>query len=228
MVPLVFVKVVGFTDVERHALNTVFRLSREREVSYTLWTPEAPLAPHLGLIDCESYEARLELASPGHNVNLKLICVGAGAPENAWRVFGRPLDWTAVVQAMDDLFMTPPAQAQELVDFDIDYMDALPPGVKVSLLVDASRDQRMYLRARLALAGLYEVEDADTGALALDMARRRHYEKLVGMEPVIGRVVLSTGDTSWHMQERAEQAGCFAVLERPFDPGQIIQLLQKV
>ena len=85
-----------------------------------------------------------------------------------------------------------------------------------------------------------------TGALALDMARRRHYdlvivsldmpdmdgwklvEKLVGMEPVIGRVVLSTGDTSWHMQERAEQAGCFAVLERPFDPGQIIQLLQKV
>ncbi len=246
MVPLVFVKVVGFTDVERHALNTVFRLSRDREVSYTLWTPEAPLAPHLGLIDCESYEARLELASPGHNVNLKLICVGAGAPENAWRVFSRPLDWTAVVQAMDDLFMTPPAQAQELVDFDIDYMDALPPGVKVSLLVDASRDQRMYLRARLALAGLYEVEDADTGALALDMARRRHYdlvivsldmpdmdgwklvEKLVGMEPVIGRVVLSTGDTSWHMQERAEQAGCFAVLERPFDPGQIIQLLQKV
>ena len=58
-------------------------------------------------------------------------------------------------------------------------MDALPPGVKVSLLVDASRDQRMYLRARLALAGLYEVEDADTGALALDMARRRHYDLVI-------------------------------------------------
>ena len=146
---------------------------------------------------------------------------------------------------MDDLFMTPPAQAQEL-DFDIDYMDALPPGVKLSLLVDASRDQRMYLRARLALAGLYEVEDAETGALAVDMARRRHYdlvivsldmpdmdgwklvERLVGMEPVIGRVVVSSTDASWHMQERAEQAGCFAMLERPFKPSQIIQLLQKV
>jgi CheY-like chemotaxis protein len=245
MVPLVFVKVVGFTDVERHALNTVFRLSRDREVSYTLWTPEAPVTPHLGLIDCESYEARLELASPGHNANLKLICVGAGAPESAWRVFSRPLDWPDVVRAMDDLFMTPPAQASE-VDFDIDYLDALPPGVKLSLLVDADRDQRMYLRARLALAGLYEVEEADSGALALEMSRRRHYdlvivskdmpdmdgwklvEQLVGMEPAIGRVVLSTTDTSWHLQERAEQVGCFAVLERPFKPSQVIQLLQKV
>jgi CheY-like chemotaxis protein len=245
MVPLVFVKVVGFTDVERHALNTVFRLSRDREVSYALWTPEAPVTPHLGLIDCESYEARLELASPGHNANLKLICVGAGAPESAWRVFGRPLDWPEVVRAMDDLFMTPPAQASE-VDFDIDYLDALPPGVKLSLLVDADRDQRMYLRARLALAGLYEVDEADSGALALDMSRRRHYdlviaskdmpdidgwklvEQLVGMEPAIGRVVLSTTDTSWHLQERAERAGCFAVLERPFKPSQVIQLLQKV
>ena len=242
MVPFVFVKVVGFTDVERHALNTVFRLSRERKVSYMLWTSEVSVTPHLALIDCESYEARLELASPGHNSNLKLICVGAGAPESAWRVFNRPLDWPNVVQAMDDLFVTPPAQDQE-PDFD---MDARPPGVKLSLLVDASRDQRMYLRARLALAGLYEVEDAETGALAVDMARRRHYdlvivsldipdmdgwklvERLVGMEPVIGRVVVSSTDASWHMQERAEQAGCFAMLERPFKPGQIIQLLQKV
>ena len=245
MVPPVFVKVVGFTDVERHALNTVFRLSRERAVSYSLWTPESPVAPHLGLIDCESYEARLELASPGHNTNLKLICVGTGAPETAWKTFARPLHWPTVVQAMDSLFVAPSAP-DIIVDFDVDYMDALPPGVKVSLLVDPSRDQRMYLRARLALAGLMEVEEAETGAQAVEMARRRHFdlviasldvtdmegwkliERLVALEPVIGRVVLSTTDTSWHMQESAERAGCFAVLQRPFDPGQVIQVLQKI
>jgi CheY-like chemotaxis protein len=248
MVPLVFVKVVGFTDVERHALNTVFRLSRDREVAYTLWTPDAPMAPHLGLIDCESYEGKLELTSPGHNANLKLICVGAGAPDRAWKVFARPLLWPTVVQAMDRLFVPP-----EPVDIDVDFaademddLDALPPGVKVSLLVDAARDQRMYLRARLALAGLLEVEEANTGAQALDLARKRHFdlvivsldmpdmdgwklvERLIALEPVIGRVVLSTADKSWHMQESAERVGCFAVLERPFDPGQVIRLLQKV
>ena len=33
----VFVKVFGFDDVERHALNTVFRLSETRPVAYALW-----------------------------------------------------------------------------------------------------------------------------------------------------------------------------------------------
>jgi hypothetical protein len=30
----VFVKVVGFSDAERHALNTLFRLSEERDTHY--------------------------------------------------------------------------------------------------------------------------------------------------------------------------------------------------
>ena len=50
----VFVKVVGFRDVERHALNTVFRLSMERPTCYALWTPEAPVMPHITLLDVES------------------------------------------------------------------------------------------------------------------------------------------------------------------------------
>ena len=83
----VFVKVVGFRDVERHALNTVFRVSAEQPTCYALWTPEAPVMPHIALIDVESYEAGMALASPGLNRNLKLICVGSGAPERACWLF---------------------------------------------------------------------------------------------------------------------------------------------
>ena len=43
-------KVVGFRDVERHALNTVFRVSAEQPTCYALWTPEAPVMPHIALI----------------------------------------------------------------------------------------------------------------------------------------------------------------------------------
>ena len=143
----VFVKVLGFRDVERHALNTLFRLSMERPTTYALWTPDAPVMAHVALIDVESYEAGLALASPTLNPNLKLICVGNVAPQNAWRIFARPVNWKAVIHAMDQLFAT------ASVDIDIgmegESAVSFPPGVRRTLLVDPSRDDRLYLRARL-------------------------------------------------------------------------------
>ena len=239
----VFVRVVGFRDVERHALNTVFRLSMERPTTYALWTPEAPVMPHIALIDVESYEAGLALASPSLNPNLKLICVGHGAPAHAWRVFSRPLNWTAVIHAMDQLFAT------GLVDIDIgrdgDAPTVIPPGVRRTLLVEPSRDDRLYLRARLAIAGLIEVDEADTVAQATVRAREQHYdvvivnvdmldepwglvERLVAKEPPVGSVVVTTVNNAWAMHERAERAGCRAVINRPYDPGHVFRVLQMV
>ena len=240
----VFVKVVGFRDVERHALNTVFRLSTERSTCYALWTPEAPVMPHIALIDVESYEAGLALASPGLNRNLKLICVGAGAPAHAWRVFTRPLNWTAVLHAMDQLF----APAGVDIDIELDgeaSSTVIPPGVRVTLLVDPSRDERLYLRARLSLAGLIEVDEAESVAQAQAKVRERHYdvvivdvdtaddpwalvERLVAQQPPVGSVVVTTLNNSWQMHERAELAGCRAVLDKPYDPGHVFRVLQMV
>ncbi|EWS63223.1 hypothetical protein Y695_03545 [Hydrogenophaga sp. T4] len=64
----IFVGVVGFSDVERHALNTVFRLSETRELSYALGAarrsrrkPPAMNAEVM-LVDGESAEAVLSHA----------------------------------------------------------------------------------------------------------------------------------------------------------------------
>jgi CheY-like chemotaxis protein len=239
----VFVKVVGFRDVERHALNTLFRLSMERSTTYALWTPEAPVMPHIALIDVESYEAGLALASPTLNPNLKLICVGNGAPLHAWRVFARPLNWTAVIHAMDQLFASP------RVDIDIGMegvaSNQIPPGVRQTLLVDPSRDDRLYLRARLSLAGLIEVDEAESVVQAAAKVRECHFdivivsvdmldepwglvERLVAMEPPIGSVVVTTSNNAWVMHERAEHAGCRALLNKPYDPGHVFRVLQMV
>lgn len=245
MTATVFVKVVGFRDSERHALNTVFRLSAGLPASYALWTPESNVSPHLVLLDADSYEGALEVASPGFNKNLKMICVGENPPASAWRTFARPLNWAAIVHAMDQLFA-----GSEATDFDLDTGESgpavVPPGVRVSMLVDASRDQRMYLRARLALAGFIEISEVQDAPHALALARARHYDlvvinlddgaadawqltgQLTALEPAIGSVVLSTRNTSWHLQEQAEQAGVRGVLEIPFDPVQILELLRKV
>jgi hypothetical protein len=40
--------------------------------------------------------------------------------------------------------------------------------------------------------------------------------------------VLSTRKSSWHLQELADQAGCRGVIEIPFEPIQILQMLRKV
>ncbi len=241
----VYVKVVGFTDVERHALNTLFRLSQGQAATYLLWTADLTVPPHMALIDVDSYEAGLELASPGFNPNLKMICIGSGAPAKAWRSFPRPIQWPQVVRAMDELFAPPQG-----LDIDVGFGDTLanmvPPGIKVTLIVDPSRDERFYLRARLALSGLLEVDEAVSAEQALELAGRRHYdlvlvsmdlpdmdgwkliEQLVALDPPIGCVVMSTMDPSWQMRERAEQAGCHGLLVKPYDPTQVVSLLQKV
>lgn len=240
----VFVKVVGFRDVERHALNTLFRVAAEQSTCYALWTPESPVMPHIALIDVESYEAGMALASPGLNPNLKLICIGNGAPERAWRVFARPINWSAILHAMDQLF------AQKGVDIRIDDDDdgattVIPPGVRQALLVEPVRDDRLYLRARLALAGLIDVDEVDSCAQAQEKLRSQHYDvavvsvdmlddpwslvqRMVSMNPPVESVVVTSTNRSWAMHERAEQAGCRALLDKPFDPSLVYRVFQMV
>lgn len=250
MLPRVYVKVVGFRDDERHALNTLFKLSIGQPVSYSLWTPEAPVAPSLALIDLESYEADIELASPNFDRGLKLICVGQQASTPAVQVFQRPLDWPEIVAAMDKLFGSTKSPQAGLSAFDravrVELAPIPVPGLKAALLVTPSREDRMYLRARLSLSGITDVDEAETGSMALNAAKRRHFDivivgldvpdmdgwrliqGLVMMEPEIGGVFVIATDTSWHMREHAEQQGCRGLIEKPYDPMQIVELLQKM
>jgi CheY-like chemotaxis protein len=244
----VFVKVVGFTDVERHALNTVFRLSERRNTVYSLWMADAPERPRLALIDGHSYEARLELAT-AHDPELKLIWIGVVAPANASRTFDRPLFWPDVLDAMDGLFAAP----QE-VDFDLDLgddeADTRPPAPLVTgkraLIASADRDQRLYLRAKLALAELTQADEAETGAQALELARAHQYavvlvdfglpdvsgwallKELTEARPAIPHLIITKARASAGERVRAWLAGANGCFDKPPHPGKLQDLLQKV
>ena len=242
----VWVKVVGFGDVERHSLNTLIRLSERSGVSYLLWTADAPSPPQVALIDMDSYEASLELASPSRNPSLKLICVGANAPDNAWRVLQRPVDWSALVREMDALFLLQPD-----LDIDLGFGDTIadkmvPPGVKVTLLVGMGREERLYLRSRLALAGLTDVDEAPTAGASIALIAQRSYElaivsnelddadpwslvqALQNLATPVRTVLIATHFPSWTTEQEAERAGCAGVVEIPFNPRQVYEMLQKV
>ena len=241
----IWVKVVGFSAVERHSLNTLFRLSVRRTPAYCLWTPDSLAPPHVALIDMDCHEADVELVSPTFNHNLKIICVGAKPHHGAWRSFQRPVDWSVMVQALDGLFASH-TFVDVVTGFDELVEQTVPPGMRVSLVVGLSAIDRMYLRARLSLAGLTDVDEVDTAEQANISVAHRRYDvvilsleladadpwalvqafKAITMPPQA--VIVATEKPSWSAMERAEQMGCAGLLEIPFNPPQVMGLLQKV
>jgi CheY-like chemotaxis protein len=241
----VMVQVLGFSDVERHSLNTLFRLSSRHIPSYHLWTPESASTPHVALIDVDSYEAMLEIESPNFSPHRKVIAIGAQPLESAWRHMPRPVDWVGLVRELDSLFA-----AMTEVDIDIGLGvtpdRVVPPGMTVSLVVGLTQDERMYLRARLALAGHTEMDEAESAAQASQLLGQRHYDlMIIGLSlsdadpwglvqalkdtPMPPRsVVLATAEPTWAVMERADQLGCVGILEIPFIPRQVLGILSKI
>ena len=241
----VWVKVVGFSDGERHSLKTLFHLSGKSGPQYALWTPDANGPPHVALIDVDSYEAGLELVSPNLNFNLKMICVGAEAPTLAWRTVQRPVDWAAMVAMLDELFVPPPE-----LDIDLDRSEArpvaLPPGIKRGLMVALPLEARLYLRARLALAGITAVDEVQTMAQLDDSLRARDYDvvlvhvnldhidpwylvkHLQDLNTPQRNVLAVSSDNSFKTAHLAERMGCMGLLEMPFRPFQVLTFFQKL
>lgn len=259
----IFVKVFGFSDVERHALNTVFRLSEARPTAYVLWTAAARDPAEVALIDGDSWEAALELANPAHD-HLKLIWVGDRAPASASLVVARPLHWAAVIEGMDALLApavpqaapdaAPDAGLAMALNFDSEAitepallkpLPAKPSPVHV-LVIDADRDARLYLRAKLAMAGLMQIDEAATGAEALRRLNARLYTlvildlalpdmdswqlvKQVGeLRPAVGCLILTGSRVSWRDGVRGWFAGARSCLRKPLHPGKLKRLLRNV
>lgn len=252
--PRVFVKVVGFSTVERHALNTLFRLSEDREPAYSLWLAGTPEPPQLLLLDSGSPDTQAELKTP-EAAMAKLIWVGPGAPATAARVFHRPIGWHEVIRFMDQLFLPAPPADSAHSDFDLDLggddsaADTLPPEPEPprqrALIISVDREQRLYLRARLALAGMTTVDEAQNGAEALEMARMLPYcLVLVDHGPVAvdgwplvkalhgnaarPYVILAKDDAGLLDRVRAWVFGADALLDKPIDPGALQGVLDRV
>ncbi len=184
----ILVRVVGFTDVERHALNTVFRLSQDREVRYEPWLPDqAGLAaglPQVALVDGASVEAVLSHAKE-MPAGQRLIWVGPDAPAHAWRVLERPIAWASVLHDLDavfaahqadsgllDLDVSAPAPLDLALDLDMD--SALDPGRRALVASEDARE-RGYLRACLAEVGIVQVDEVFDTEMAVEMLGRHAY-----------------------------------------------------
>jgi hypothetical protein len=162
--PRIFVGVVGFSDVERHALNTVFRLSEDRGLSYEPWSPcvapgeQAPTAPaQVLLVDGQSAEAVLTRARE-MPAGQRLIWFGADAPSHAWRVQQRPIVWSAVLHDLDAVHAA--------CQVDSGYLDL---DVTVPAPLDSDTGDGHAFERRALLVGV-EAGDAEVLRLGLTQA----------------------------------------------------------
>lgn len=237
MVQRIYIKVVGFSDEERHALNVVFRLSEQCRTMYQLWTPQAAEPARVALLDGQSWEARVEAASPLHR-DLRLLWVGPNPPAEAFRSFQRPIAWPEVIGGLDALF-EPGAQADASREPDSAMSD------KQALIVSADRGERLYLRARLALARLTQADEAESGLEALQLARGKQYDLALvdaslgdmdawtvlahlrqGRKP-IQHLALTKAARSMSERLRAWR-GSLALLEDPPDPERLDAWLSRI
>lgn len=115
-----------------------------------------------------------------------------------------------------------------------------------TLVIDPSKEDRFYLRARLALAGRPLMYEAETALQGLDMVRQNYFDlvmvnlempdmsgwelvrQLVALEPDVGPVVVTSANASDDLQDLAEAAGCRDSLGKPFDPSQVQSVLLKI
>ncbi len=252
MVKRILIRVVGFSDVERHALNTVFRLSQEptsgRSFSYEPWTQGDTEPVGLTLIDGSVGTAAQELANLHSNPGIGLIWVGAVKPANAWRTFSRPLRWPDVLTAMDRYFTPPSALDLDLVS------DSLPTQLEAAstqpadltpsldtqraLIADANREARLYLRSKFAALGITQLDEAASVTQAQALLSQRGYHIVcvdLGMtdqDPWLAvaaahaaRLRIVTGQRiGLGTKFTAKAHGC-VVLEKPLDPAKLSTLL---
>jgi CheY-like chemotaxis protein len=257
MMQRVFVRIEGFTAMERHALNTLFRLSQDRssarEWSYEPWQADSPTAPRLALIDGVSPSASETLAEIEQLGGIGIVWVGAISPAKAWHAFQRPLVWPSVLQALDEYF-TPRN------DIDVDFGNDTWPAVLESsgahffpehdlrraLLADADNDSRLYLRTKLASFGITHIDEAQNVLEAKDFLAPERLQRM-GYDLVIVDLDLPGGDpwtviaSSGHprlklaIQNRmsfstrmsAKVNGCSA-MSKPLHPTRLNELLDKI
>lgn len=237
MAQRVYIKVVGFSDEERHALNTVFRLSEQCRTMYQLWTTQASEPARAAFMDGQSWEARVEAESPLHR-ELPILWVGPNAPANVWRSFERPIAWPAILEGLDALF-------GEAIDLDLPQEPDSVMSQKQALIVSSDRDERLYLRARLSLARLTLADEAETGSQAVELARGKQYDvalvdsglgdmdawallrQLKGGRKPIPHIALTKAARSMSERVRAWMGGT-ALLEHPPDAERLDAWLSRI
>ncbi len=97
------VDVIGFKDVERSMLSSIFALAARRDPAFAQYDPGEPgRRPQLYLVDADDPAAFAEFRALRKRARLPALLVGSSAQGTDCPVLARPLQWARLLQALDD------------------------------------------------------------------------------------------------------------------------------
>lgn len=97
------VDVIGFNDVERSMLTSIFALAARRDPGFAQFEPGASgRQPDIYLVDADNAAAFNEFRALHKRASLPVVLVGTSAQGTAFTLLPRPLQWARLLQALDD------------------------------------------------------------------------------------------------------------------------------
>lgn len=192
------VDVIGFNDVERAMLTSIFALAARRDPGFAQYEPGTPgRSPDIYLVDADNPESFGEFRALHKRTQLPAVLIGASAHGTSFPILPRPLQWARLLQALEDSLpggdempvAAPPPPAPEIATRHRTHPGlgrTQPPqpapdaaaskrmlGDTV-LVVDDNATVRAFMQAKLAPYG-FEVDFAETGEEAVGLSGTQEY-----------------------------------------------------
>lgn len=194
------VDVIGFNDVEKSMLSSIFALAARRDPGFAQFEPGTPgRGPDIYLVDADDAAAFNEFRALQKRASLPAVLVGSIVRGSEHPLLPRPLQWARLLQALDDKLMEgeeqPISRAQPAPEPSQTLRRSLPgmslgrsnspQGVSEAsvkkrmlgdtvLVVDDNATVRMFMQAKLAPFG-FEVDFAETGEEAIGLSGTQEY-----------------------------------------------------
>ena len=97
------VDVIGFNDVERSMLTSIFALAARRDPGFAQFEPGASeRTPDIYLVDADNAAAFGEFRALHKRAGLPAVLIGNEGHGTKFPVLPRPLQWARLLQALDD------------------------------------------------------------------------------------------------------------------------------
>jgi twitching motility two-component system response regulator PilG len=193
------VDVIGFNDVERSMLSSIFALAARRDPGFAQYEPGASSrVADIYLVDGDNPEAVNEFRALNKRSNLPAVLVGNPPAGLGHTVLQRPLQWARLLQALEETLAgsddigplgTTDEAAIEALRLSLPgnalRQSHAPAAVSPAaakkralgdtvLVVDDNATVRMFMKAKLAPYG-FEVDFAETGEEAVGLSGSNEY-----------------------------------------------------
>ena len=194
------VDVIGFNDVERSMLASIFALAARRDPGFAQYQPEPGRVPDVYLVDADNHDAFNEFRALHRRAKLPAVLVGTDSHGTSCLLLPRPLQWAKLLQALDDTVsggddqpepvasppahQTPHSLRRSLPGSGLGHSNKMreAPDAEAAkrilgdtvLVVDDNATVRMFMQAKLAPYG-FEVDIAETGEEAIALSAAHEY-----------------------------------------------------